>query len=93
MNKETQLNQKATAQVVDDLIRAKLVKFTLVKDESGGRISRHVTFTKEGTEMIAGYVEGFKVLRNPTKRKVDAFNDFLSLQALNYLRQTGELDG
>jgi hypothetical protein len=93
MNKETKLNQKATAQVVDDLIRAKLVKFTIVKDEGRGLVSRHVTFTEEGTKMIAAYVKGFKVLRNPTKRKVEAFNDFLSLQALSYLRQTDGLGG
>jgi hypothetical protein len=92
MNKETKLNQKVAAQVVDDLIRAKMVKFTIVKDEGRGLVSRHVTFTKDGTEMIAGYVKGFKVLRNPTKRKVEAFNDFLSLQALGYLRHTGELE-
>jgi hypothetical protein len=90
MNKNIRLNQKALAKVVENLI-PRFVKFTLVKDEKFGRVSRSIILTKEGTEMVAGYAEAMACIRNPTKRKMQMFADLVTLQALDYLRQDGRI--
>jgi len=90
MNKDVRLNQKAFAQVVECLM-PRFVKFTVVKDETFGRVSRSITLTKEGTEMIARYAEAMASIRKPTKRKIQAFCDLVTLQALDYLGQTGRI--
>lgn len=90
MRKDIRLNQKALAKVVENLM-PRFVKFTLVKDEAFGRVSRSITLTKEGTKMIAAYAEAMAAIRNPTKRKIQMFNDLVTLQAFDYLREQGRL--
>jgi aminoglycoside phosphotransferase (APT) family kinase protein len=88
MNKNVRLNQKALAKVVENLM-PRFVKFTVVKDETFGRVSRSITLTKEGTAMVTRYAEAMSCIRNPTKRKIEMFADLVTLQALDYLRQNG----
>jgi hypothetical protein len=89
MNKNIRLNQKATVQILDDLMHAGFIKSTVLKDGTFGRKSLRTSFTKDGTKMVASYAKALRSIRNPTKRKVEAFNSLLTSQAIHYMREVG----
>jgi hypothetical protein len=89
MNRDQHLNNKATMAVIEDLMRGGLVKRSITRDRPDGLKKLHVDMTAEGTHVVAAYANALRFIRRPTKRKIQMFNDFLTLQASNYMREIG----
>jgi hypothetical protein len=83
MNKNLRLNQQATTQVLNDLILAGLVERSVIQDGEAGRKNLGVAFTEDGLKMVAHYAKGLGSIRNPTKRKIQAFNALLVISVLS----------
>lgn len=89
--KEKKLNHKAYLKVTENLMRAGFIKTRLERETKEG-VHAHITLTTKGTRLIAWYATGLSSIGIPTRRKIEMLNSFLGVHAMNYLRETGQIE-
>jgi hypothetical protein len=88
---EIALNQKALVEIIDDLIRAKLIESGIFKDGEIGIAGLEIKLTEEGADVIRAYAKAFWAIRNTDERQKRIFDLFLARCACDFAMNRGRI--
>ena len=92
MLEDIALNQKAVADIVEDLARAGFIEKSFIK-EGRGKFIENITFTKAGCDFIAAYAKAFGSIRNKDERHIKVFDIWLKAKSRAWAEQHGLIAG